>query len=340
MKQVTQDFYFDKKAAASAVRFFERYLVHIKGKWAGESFRLEKWQQDDIIVPLFGCRRADGSRQYRTCYIEIPRKNGKSSLCSGIALYLLFADNEASAEVYSAAADTKQAAIVFNVAKGMLADSTPIMQLASIIPMSGWKRQLPRQLTSVSVGWVAEGARKPVSNPTFGQLEQVAKVMAAVIKCTDELLRDSAINLTAFLSELISEAMALEIERVALTGNTAEGDPFNGILNASGVKVVPMAGNDVDFNDIIELLFSLSAANSQGATLVLNRNGLKRLIKLRDNQGNYIWQPPTGNIPATIWNSPYAICPTIPDNLGEDSNMGDTKTIAEAVTSALKFAGP
>jgi len=203
----------------------------------------------------------------------------------------------------------------------MLADSTPIMQLASIIPMSGWKRQLPRQLTSVSVGWVAEGARKPVSNPTFGQLEQVAKVMAAVIKCTDELLRDSAINLTAFLSELISEAMALEIERVALTGNTAEGDPFNGILNASGVKVVPMAGNDVDFNDIIELLFSLSAANSQGATLVLNRNGLKRLIKLRDNQGNYIWQPPTGNIPATIWNSPYAICPTIPDNLGEDSNM-------------------
>ena len=87
------------------MRFFERYLVHIKGKWAGEAFRLEKWQQDDIIVPLFGCRRADGSRQYRTCYIEIPRKNGKSSLCSGIALYLLFADNEASAEVYSAAAD-------------------------------------------------------------------------------------------------------------------------------------------------------------------------------------------------------------------------------------------
>ena len=127
MAQATQDFYFDKKAAATAVRFFERYLVHIKGKWAGEAFTLEPWQADDIINPLFGCKRADGTRQYRTCYIEIPRKNGKSSLCSGIALYLLYADNEPSAEVYSAAADTKQAAIVFNVAKGMAISSKSLM---------------------------------------------------------------------------------------------------------------------------------------------------------------------------------------------------------------------
>jgi HK97 family phage major capsid protein len=203
----------------------------------------------------------------------------------------------------------------------ILTDSTPIMQLANIIPMSGWKRQLPRQLTSVSVGWVTEGSRKPATNPTFGQLEQVAKVMAAVIKCSDELLRDSAINLTAFLSELISEAMALEVERVALTGNTASGDPFTGILHASGVNVVPMAGSEVDFDDIADLLFSMNAANSQGATMALNRTGLKKLIKLRDNQGNYIWQPPTGNIPSTIWNTPYVICPTIPNNLGDDQDM-------------------
>ncbi len=148
MTQVTQDFYFDKKAAASAVRFFERYLVHIKGKWAGEAFRLEKWQQDDIIVPLFGCRRADGSRQYRTCYIEIPRKNGKSSLCSGIALYLLFADNEASAEVYSAAADTKQAAIVFNVAKGMAMASKSLMARGQVFRNSIF---VPRTASSYQV---------------------------------------------------------------------------------------------------------------------------------------------------------------------------------------------
>ncbi|MFA5162097.1 MAG: phage major capsid protein [Elusimicrobiales bacterium] len=198
----------------------------------------------------------------------------------------------------------------------LLKDASPVMQLANILPMSTWKRQLPRQLTSVSVGWATEGGTKPVTNPAFGQLEQVAKVMAAVIKCTDELLRDSAINLTAFLSELISEAMALEIERVALLGDTAAGDPFTGVIKASGVNVVSMGGASVSFDDIAELIFSLNAANSQGATITLSRTGLKKLMKLKDNQNQYIWQPPAGDVPATVWNVPYVLCPTIPNNLG------------------------
>ena len=198
----------------------------------------------------------------------------------------------------------------------LLRDASPIMQIANVLPMSTWKRLIPRQLSNVSVGWVTEGGTKPTTNTSFGQLEQVAKVMAAVIKCTDELLRDSAINLTAFLSELISEAMALEIERVALSGNTASGDPFNGILNTSGVNTPTMAGASVSFDDIIELLYSLNAANAQNAVIALNRTGLKKLLKLKDTQGRYLWQPPVGSVPATIWDVPYVICPTIPNNLG------------------------
>jgi|GEM_PF-668835 len=205
----------------------------------------------------------------------------------------------------------------------LLRDASPIMRLANVLPMSTWKRQLPRQLTNVSIGWVSEAGTKPTTSPTFGQLEQVAKVMAAVIKCTDELLRDSAINLTAFLSELISEAMALEIERVALTGAVGPvgmtGDPFAGVLYSSGVNVVSMSGASVSFDDIAELIFSQSGVYSQGATIVLNRTGLKKLLKIRDTVGNYIWQPPAGNIPATIWNVPYEICPTLPNTLGDGS---------------------
>jgi len=205
----------------------------------------------------------------------------------------------------------------------LLRDASPIMRLANVLPMSTWKRQLPRQLTNVSIGWVSEAGTKPTTSPTFGQLEQVAKVMAAVIKCTDELLRDSAINLTAFLSELISEAMALEIERVALTGAVGPaamtGDPFTGILSSSGVNVVTMGGATVSFDDIAELIFSQSGVYSQGARIALNRTGLKKLLKIRDTNGNYIWQPPAGNIPATIWNVPYEICPTLPNTLGDGS---------------------
>jgi len=112
-------YHFDAKAAKRAERFFERYLTHVKGEWAGVPFKLERWQRD-IVRALFGWKRQDGTRRYRTCYIEIPRKNGKSSLCAGLALYLLMADKEASAEVYSAAADREQASIIFDIAKSMV----------------------------------------------------------------------------------------------------------------------------------------------------------------------------------------------------------------------------
>ena len=136
----------------------------------------------------------------------------------------------------------------------LMTDASPIMQIAKVLPMSTWKRQIPKQLTNLQVGWVAENGAKPVTNPTFGQIEQTAKVLATVIKCTDELIRDSAINLTQFLSELVAEAMALEIERVALIGKTTN-DPFNGILNTDGINAVEMAGSSVTFDDIANLIF-------------------------------------------------------------------------------------
>ncbi len=118
-------YHFDKKAADKVEQFFARYLTHIKGEYAGRPFVLEPWQSK-VIRTLFGYKRPDGTRQYRTCYIEIPRKNGKSSLCAGLALYLLMADREVSAEVYSAAADKEQASIIFDIAKSMAAMSQPL----------------------------------------------------------------------------------------------------------------------------------------------------------------------------------------------------------------------
>src|SRR5436309_3689644 len=127
-------YYLDKKAAQRAVDFFAECLVHVKGEFAGRPFILEPWQQRDIIRPLFGwkvqlgARRdpATDPRKYRTCYVEIPKKNGKSSISAGVGLYLLTADHEQGAEVYSAAGDREQAAIVFNLAKQMRAESSEL----------------------------------------------------------------------------------------------------------------------------------------------------------------------------------------------------------------------
>lgn len=209
----------------------------------------------------------------------------------------------------------------------MMNDASPIMQIANILPMSSWKRQIPKQLTNLQVGWVAENGVKGISNPTFGQLEQTAKVLATVIKCTDELIRDSAINLTDFLSELVAEAMALEIERVALLGGS--NDPFTGVFNSSGVNQVTMAGNNVSFDDIANLIFSLSEANSKDGVIVLSRAGLNKLMKLKDSNGNYIWAPPSMGNPATIWNTPYVVSSQIPNTVTDNGALtGGSGTIA------------
>lgn len=113
------EFWLDEKEADKAESFFEEFLVHVKGEWASHPFELEDWQRD-FIRNLFGWKRKDGTRKYRWAYLEIPRKNGKSTLCAGIALYLLLADGEEGAEIYSAAADRGQAHIVFDMAKQMV----------------------------------------------------------------------------------------------------------------------------------------------------------------------------------------------------------------------------
>ena len=110
---------FDKARAQHALEFFPKYLRHTKGRWAGKPFDLLPWQSE-LISKLFGTLKPDKTRQYNTAYVEIPKKNGKSELAAGIALYLLFADHEPGAEIYSAASDRDQASIVFNVATQMV----------------------------------------------------------------------------------------------------------------------------------------------------------------------------------------------------------------------------
>ena len=96
-------------AGRHAIAFFG-FLRHSKGEWAGQTFALAPWQAF-VVGCLFGWQRADGLRRFRTAYCAVPRKNGKSTLSAGIGLYLLVADGEQGAEVYSAATTRDQARI-------------------------------------------------------------------------------------------------------------------------------------------------------------------------------------------------------------------------------------
>ena len=116
---------FDENCAARICEFIE-LLPHIKGKWARERrlIELDAWQCF-VLTTVFGWLHKDtGLRRFREVYLEVPRKNAKSTLSSGVALYMLTADGEQGAEIYSAATTRDQARIVFDDAKGM-AERTP-----------------------------------------------------------------------------------------------------------------------------------------------------------------------------------------------------------------------
>ena len=109
---------FDEEKAKRTVDFIN-CLKHTKGQWRGQPFELLPWQEA-IIRDVFGTVKENGYRQYNTAYVEIPKKNGKSELAAGVALYMTCGDNEWGAEVYGCASDRQQASIVFDVAVDMV----------------------------------------------------------------------------------------------------------------------------------------------------------------------------------------------------------------------------
>jgi len=121
--------HFDRQAAEYATQFFG-FLKHSKGEWAGRTFEPSPWQQF-ILWSLFGWKRSDGQRRFRTAFIEVPRKNGKSTLIAGIGLYLLTADGEPGAEVYSAATKREQAKITWSEAVRMVGASPALSKMVN-----------------------------------------------------------------------------------------------------------------------------------------------------------------------------------------------------------------
>ena len=126
--------HYDEEKADRAVRFIEN-LPHTKGQWAGQPFWLLPWQEK-IIRDVFGTVREDGTRQFRTAYVEIAKKQGKTELAAAIALYMLYADGEQSPEVFSAAADRQQASICHDVARKMVEMTPALLKRSKIMTAS------------------------------------------------------------------------------------------------------------------------------------------------------------------------------------------------------------
>lgn len=129
---LTQGCYYDEAAADRVNEFFRKFLRHSKGQFAGKPFELLPWQREKVFGPLFGWKRKDGTRRFRRAFVEIPKKNGKSTTAAGVGLYMLIADGEAGAEVYSAACSREQASIVHGEAVNMVKASDGLAGLLRV----------------------------------------------------------------------------------------------------------------------------------------------------------------------------------------------------------------
>ncbi len=129
MTDLGSPYLFDEEKANRPIEFIERFCKHSKGEWAGKPVLLELFQKA-FISALFGFIEEDtGLRRFRETLFYVARKNGKSTMLSGIALYMLVADNEPGAEVYSVASKKDQARIIFDETYNMVKQSPDLLQV-------------------------------------------------------------------------------------------------------------------------------------------------------------------------------------------------------------------
>jgi phage terminase large subunit-like protein len=132
-RAVAMGYYVDERAAEAVAAFSRQFCRHSQGRWAGLPFELLDWQYHDLIQPLYGWKRPDGTRRFRRAHVEIAKKNGKSALCSMLSLYHLVADGEPGAVVGNAAIDREQASIVFDQAASMVRSSPELAAALDVI---------------------------------------------------------------------------------------------------------------------------------------------------------------------------------------------------------------
>lgn len=131
-------YYFDEVAADSAVRYVEENIRHVSGPLAGELLKLEDWQKDEIIRPIFGWKhKSTGFRKYKSAYIEIPKKNGKTFIGASFAAIFLDVESEkGDVPIFSIAGNNDQARLTFRATKGIITQSKRLSQKCEVFAHS------------------------------------------------------------------------------------------------------------------------------------------------------------------------------------------------------------
>lgn len=193
-------------------------------------------------------------------------------------------------------------------------------QLAKTIATSTGDRKIPVVASKGTATWIDEEAAYPESDDTFGQVSIGAFKLATMIKVSEELLNDSVFDVASYIAKEFGRRMGAAEEEAFFTG-TGSGRP-TGVLNAIGGAELGATAGKADaltFDEVMDLFYSLRAPYRRNAVFMLNDSTVKALRKLKNGNGDYIWQPSvTAGTPDTILNRPVHTSSYMPE-LGADA---------------------
>ena len=186
--------------------------------------------------------------------------------------------------------------------------------IATVIKTSSGDRKIPVAATKGTASWIDEEGAYPESDDSFGQVSIGAYKVATMLKVSDELLNDSVFDLEAYISKEFGRRIGAKEEEAFFTGD-GKGKP-TGIFNAAGGASdgVTTAAAGITFDDVMDLFYAVKSPYRKKAVWVLNDTTVKALRKLKDNNGNYIWQPSVqAGQPDMILNRPYHTSAYVPE---------------------------
>lgn len=186
--------------------------------------------------------------------------------------------------------------------------------IATVINTSSGDRKIPVVASKGEASWIDEEGAFPESDDAFGQVSISAYKVATMLKVSDELLNDSAFNLEAYISKEFGRRIGSKEEEAFFVGD-GSGKP-TGIFNTTGGASdgVTTSGAGITFDDVMDLFYAVKSGYRKKAVWVLNDTTVKALRKLKDNNGNYIWQPSVqAGQPDMILNCPYHTSSYVPE---------------------------
>ena len=187
-------------------------------------------------------------------------------------------------------------------------------QLATIITTSSGDRKIPVVASKGTASWVDEEGTIPESDDAFGQVSIGAYKLATMIKVSEELLSDSVFNLERYIAKEFGRRIGAKEEEAFFIGD-GTGKP-TGIFHSTGgagVGVTAASASAISIDEIMDLFYSLKSPYRKNAAFVTNDATIKAIRKLKDGNGQYLWQPSvTAGQPDSLLNRPLKTSAYVP----------------------------